>query len=157
MSGPRRTSLHLRRWLRILVTAGTSISLPASSSGRNVWAQKSETHLAAPWGEQVRDLPLADHKVVELVDCLRNIIAHGSRSSLDAVNAALAASTAGEESVFGARPMASSAAVSRYLHTPVQGCARVEHFHKRLAEISDRMRVSGIGRGEVNDAIRRPL
>ena len=52
-------------------------------------------------------------------------------------------STAGEESVFGARPMASSAAVSRYLHTPVQGCARVEHFHKRLAEISDGMRVSG--------------
>ena len=147
----------LEQTRRLLDPAGRNISLPASSSGRNVWVQKSETHLAAPWGEQVRDLPLADHKVVELVDCLRNIIAHGSRSSLDAVNAALAASTAGEESVFGARPMASSAAVSRYLHTPVQGCARVEHFHKRLAEISDRMRVSGIGRGEVNDAIRRPL
>ena len=147
----------LEQTRRLLDPAGRNISLPASSSGRNVWVQKSETHLAGPWGEQVRDLPLADHKVVELVDCLRNIIAHGSRSSLDAVNAALAASTAGEESVFGARPMASSAAVSRYLHTPVQGCARVEHFHKRLAEISDRMRVSGIGRGEVNDAIRRPL
>ena len=28
---------------------------------------------------------------------------------------------------------------------PGPGDARVEHFHKRLAEISDRMRVSGIG------------
>ena len=89
----------------------------------------------------MRELPLADHKVVELADCLRNVIAHGSRSSLDALNAALAASTAGEESVFGAAPLASSVAVSRYLHTAVLGSARVEHFHKRLEQISDRMRV----------------
>lgn len=136
---PAHPTLELTR--RLLDPAGRNVSLPASSSGRSVWVQKSEAHLAEPWCARVRDLPLADHKVVELVDCLRNVIAHGSRSSLDAVNAVLAASTAGEESVFGAKPMASNAAVSRYLHTAVLGRARVEHVHKRLAQISDRMRV----------------
>lgn len=131
----------LEQTRRLLDPAGRNISLPASSSGRSVWVQKSEAHLAEPWRARVRDLPLADHKVVELVDCLRNVIAHGSRRSLDAVNALLAASTAGEESVFGAKPMASNGAVSRYLHTAVMGNPRVEHFHERLAQIADRMRV----------------
>lgn len=131
----------LEQTRRLLDPAGRNISLPASSAGRSVWVQKSEAHLAVPWVDRVRDLPLADQKVVELVDCLRNAIAHGSRSSLDALNAALAASTAGEESVFGAKPMASNGAVSTYLHTAVLGHARVEHFHKRLTQISDRMRV----------------
>ena len=42
--------------------------------------------------------------------------------------------------MFGAKPMASNTAASRYVHTTVMGHARVEHFYKRLAQIADRMR-----------------
>jgi len=131
----------LEQVTQLLDPAGRNISLPANSSGRSVWVQKSEAYLAAPWRDKVRDLSLADHKTVELVDCLRNLIAHGSRSSLDTLNAALAASGSGEGSALGAGPLVSTAAVSRYLHTAVRGSTRVEHFHNHLAQIADRMRV----------------
>ncbi len=139
VSLPAHPSLEQTR--RLLDPAGRNISRSASSSGRNVWVQKSEAHLALPWVDKVRGLPLPDHKVVELVECLRNVIAHGSRSSLNDLNATLVAITGREEAVFGAQPLPTTAGVSRYLHGAVLGSARIEHLHERLGQIADRMRL----------------
>ena len=131
----------LEQTRRLLDPAGRNISLSASSSGRNLWIQKSEAHLVTPWVDKVRGLPLADHKVAEVIEHLRNVIAHESRSSLEALNAVLAAVTGAEQETFGAKPLRTGAAVSTYLHTSSAGSARVGHFHNRMAQIADRMRL----------------
>lgn len=49
--------------------------------------------------------------------------------------------TGAEQETFGAKPLRTSAAVSTYLHTASAGSARVGHFHNRMAQIADRMRL----------------
>lgn len=133
--------LTLEQTRRLLDPTGMNISLASGAAGKDRWVQTSTAHLASPWVDKVRAVPPPDRRLIELVECLRNFIAHESVRSREMLVGALGALSDDDSATFGAKPLRTSAAVGLYLYAAVDDLPRIEHFHVRLTRIAERLRV----------------
>ena len=133
--------LSLEQTRRLLDPAGMNVSLVSGAAGKDRWVQKSAAHLASPWAEKVRGVPPADRRLIELVESVRNVIAHESANSHRLLNSALLAVSDEDAPVFAASSLRTSRALAVYLHASVLGSPRVVHFHVRLMQIAERLKV----------------
>lgn len=113
---------------------------PEGNSGKDGWQARAERQLAHPFAHRVTAMPLADLKVIALVEHLRDCIAHASQKSTVQLRAAVEALDPSDALQLAPGKPLTTGNLGLYLHAPIQGERRVKIFHDRLAAIAAGMR-----------------
>jgi hypothetical protein len=122
---------------------GANISLSSkklNAQGAGQWQTQARAHLSSHYASVITTMPVADLKILSLVEHLRDGIVHSSQRSSDTLKSAIAAIDPTDAARYGVptRRMGPQK-VPTYLHSEVSGQRRVAHFHDRLGHIAGSM------------------
>ena len=110
------------------------------SFGEN-WVDRARSDLAGALAAKVTALPPADLLLVSAAEKLRNAIAHRSTSSVDELNSALVVLHPPVDAQLVRTTRVTARGIAAYLHAQQANERRVETWHRRLAEVAEKLRL----------------
>lgn len=134
---PKHPSLELVR--ELLDPDGQNVSLGSYA----IWKDKAEEQLCTQFSTPLVGLPVQDRAVVDAVIAVRNLLSHRSQRASKGMNEALRALHGHQDGALRRGPnRPEPSGIGNYLNADRDGQRRVEIFHHRLQDISERLRVS---------------